>query len=130
MFNKVVLIDDDVMELKYVENMISKSSLIKETVTFSKGSEAIEYLKNTSVEEFPEIILVDIDMPELNGHQIVEKVKCLPQFILSKSNIAYLTGNASMDNLIEAAIKEVELFIRKPLTINKLKDVTVMCSAI
>ncbi|SHN27086.1 His Kinase A (phospho-acceptor) domain-containing protein [Cyclobacterium lianum] len=71
---QILLIDDDKMGLKFVELMLNK--LGATIVTYSGG---IDFKKNFK-EEFFDLVLLDIQMPEIDGYQVFELLRENPKY--------------------------------------------------
>jgi len=74
-----IIIDDDKLSRKILEEYIKKTEGVKLNASFSDGVEAINYLKN---EEDINIIFLDIEMPEMNGIEFLNSLKNPPQIII------------------------------------------------
>jgi CheY-like chemotaxis protein len=89
----------------------------------SNGQEALEYLADlqSSGQDFPQLILVDINMPILNGWEFLTAYETLqapnPVHI-------YMLSSSVYENDIEKAksFKTVQGFISKPLSIDRLTE--------
>ena len=65
---KILIVDDSPTELHVLSQMLSKGGY--ETVTAEDGEEGIERAKS----ELPDLILMDVVMPGLNGFQATRKL--------------------------------------------------------
>jgi len=74
-----ILIDDDKLSRKVIEEFIKKTEGVSLKASFSDGVEAINYLKN---EEDIHLIFLDIEMPEMNGIEFLNSLKNPPQIII------------------------------------------------
>jgi len=74
-----ILIDDDKLSRKVLEEFIKKTEGVSLKASFSDGVEAINYLKN---EEEIHLIFLDIEMPEMNGIEFLNSLKNPPQIII------------------------------------------------
>lgn len=80
---KILVVDNDRMILKFMENIISKAG--HHVVTADSGLSALDILKTYT----PEVIFVDLVMPQIDGKQLcriirrIEKLKNVYIFILS-----------------------------------------------
>jgi CheY-like chemotaxis protein len=84
----------------------------------------VDYLTSiaNNVEIFPHIILVDINMPVLNGWEFLEVYEKLN--IQRQKVFLYMLSSSVYEYDIEKAkgFKSVDGFISKPLTIERLKE--------
>jgi twitching motility two-component system response regulator PilH len=69
-FNKVMVVDDSPTELHMVVDILKRHD-VSNIVTASNGAEAITMAKN----EKPDVILMDVVMPEMNGFMATRKIK-------------------------------------------------------
>ncbi len=67
--NHVVLVDDDPFNLKIAKNILTKNDI--NVTTFRSGFELLDFLR----EDIPDLILLDIMMPKLNGFETLNKVR-------------------------------------------------------
>ena len=71
--NSILIVDDDLILLKTAEEILSSIY----TVSVAKsGKQAITLLKKGVV---PDLILLDIAMPEMDGYTTLEKMKSIPK---------------------------------------------------
>jgi len=86
----VLLIEDDTIEIMKLNRTISKLDLNHNIIEANNGEQALSILKN---EDFlPDIILLDLNMPKINGIEFLKIIKndshlkYLPIIILTTSN--------------------------------------------
>ncbi len=72
MNNKLLLIDDDEIASFLVGKLAKKNPLIDGFVVQENGLDAINYLHSLQKIEFPSVILVDLDMPVMNGYEFLQ----------------------------------------------------------
>lgn len=86
----ILLIEDDVIEVMKLNRTISTSKLPHEIIETKNGEEALAFLR--SDKSLPDIILLDLNMPKMNGLEFLnilkeDKVlKYLPTIVLSTSS--------------------------------------------
>ena len=65
----IVAVDDSGIMLKRLEKILSEKYAYH---AFSKGMRALKYLKEG---DEPDLIILDIDMPEINGYEMLEMIR-------------------------------------------------------
>lgn len=109
---KVLMIDDNELDLLISKKLISKQDKSLEFTEFSNATEAINFLKGQEKMDF-DIVLLDLNMPEMNGWEFLDEYKEL-QF--PKANVYILTS--SLDTRDKLKSKEYEVvkgYFDKPL---------------
>lgn len=69
MTKHILIIDDDVDYRKYLNEVLSKEGFFVEMA--DSASEALEEIKSVS----PDLIITDIIMPEIDGFEVIRKIK-------------------------------------------------------
>ena len=94
----ILLADDDQEDLELLEEAIHVCEPDAILHGVLNGRLAFEYLEKTSDEDLPCLIILDYNMPEMNGANVLEKIcsmpryKNIPKLIWSTSNnSAYIT---------------------------------------
>lgn len=124
-FNNVLLVDDDA-----VSNFINEITL--QEMNFSNfihvsenGMEALHYLTQSLMEgeEYPELILLDINMPVMDGFQFLEEFEKLPSNIRKSIRVVMLTSSNATLDISKAKRYNINGYIVKPLCKSKLEEV-------
>lgn len=98
---KVVIIDDDYLTTIIHQQKLVKNKIDIESVIFNDGRDTIEFIKNSNTSETLFILLLDLDMPYLNGMKLLEELESFKDlkfivFIISSSI------DCSIKNIFEA----------------------------
>jgi len=125
-FNLACVIDDDSIARLMSEIMIFNYKIAKKTITFENGKAALDYFKlfKDKPDMLPELILLDINMPVLNGWGFIERFARLAPD-LSRKVVIYLVS-ASIDphdHQRATALELVSGFIIKPVNKTALEQV-------
>ncbi|MDG3583714.1 response regulator [Galbibacter pacificus] len=117
--NAICLIDDDPITIFSVKKLIEVTKISNCILTFSNGQEALNYYQNTSNEVFPELILLDLNMPIIDGWEFIDAFSQLP--ISKKALIYILTSSINPED-----IQKVKIYNNKyPFSVKHLiKPVT------
>ena len=102
---KILLIDDDKFMLEFAKSQIDAEKY--EVTTCIDPVLALDLVK----EDKPDIILSDIMMPDLNGVELLKKIKEIDSSI----PVIFITAYANVDTAIEAVEAGALDFVRKPL---------------
>ncbi|MBD0832735.1 response regulator [Aestuariibaculum sediminum] len=87
---KILFIDDDVIEAMKFNRVVSSLKLNHEVIEAKNGEEALQILNDK--ENLPDIILLDLNMPKLNGIDFLKILKSddilnyVPTIVLTTSN--------------------------------------------
>ncbi|MDR0323529.1 MAG: response regulator [Treponema sp.] len=104
---KILLVDDDEIQHAIVEKMIcDEYDLLKTT----SGDEALKYL--CSRDCIPDLILLDIFMPDMNGWEIFSRIKAIS--LLKNVHIAFFTSLHEPEDEKRAYEMGAVDFITKP----------------
>ncbi len=118
-YKKIMIIDDDAID-NYLVNVLIKTNNIAETVLeFDNGEKAIEYLEvNKSIEEnLPEIILLDIYMPIMNGIEFMERMDEIDMKFPQKCKICVVSGSINDNDILRTKLNaNVLKYTTKPIT--------------
>lgn len=116
--NIVLYADDDPDDLQLVYEAFSKYSKNVELITFSDGLQTLSYLNNLSTDEAsPCLIILDINMPRMDGKEALTKIRDLKRF---KEIPAILFTTSSQPRDKEFAEKYKAGFITKPIDFTQM----------
>ncbi|HMG15131.1 MAG TPA: response regulator [Saprospiraceae bacterium] len=121
---KIFLIDDDKIFNFINSKIISKTFSSINVVAFDNPQIAlIELIRITEVniDDFPDVIFLDINMPEMDGWEFLEELNKFEANIFIKSKIIMLTSSIDPNDIQKSkTYKMVNGFISKPLSAEKL----------
>jgi len=121
-FEKVLLVDDDLLTNTLNERLIQKGGLGKEVVITTNAQQALEYLES-HLEDPPDLIFLDVNMPGMNGFEFLEAFQTTYRHLMS-SVIMMLTTSVNSDDLNKARKYEgVSEYINKPLSLNTVLQI-------
>lgn len=118
------IIDDDPVFVFGAKKIMELGNICKSFMVFPNGAEALENLKpiiKTKGNNLPDVILLDINMPIMNGWEFLDE---FTQIQCDKQITIYIV-TSSLDPLdLEKArtYKKVNNYLVKPISIEKLRD--------
>lgn len=101
----IAVVDDSTTNLKFAEKALMADYKV---VLLTSGKQLLRYLKKNR----PDLILLDINMPEMDGYQTIQEVKALPQ--ATHIPVIFLTASSDMDSEIRGLELGAVDFIVKP----------------
>lgn len=112
MLNKaeIIIVDNDATNLAILERMLSPFGQI---LSFKNGLDVLNYLK---VKQAPDIILLDMNIPGLNGYDTLEKIRSNQKLIDLPVIFMLKSENIKHDGSIELA--SAQDYLIKPLKAN------------
>jgi CheY-like chemotaxis protein len=120
--NIVLYADDDIDDLELVISSFDRYTNNVEVITFRDGTEIVEYLdKLTSLDPHPCLIILDINMPLLNGKDTLVKIRKMPGFE-SVPVVLFSTSSQPTDGVF--AKKYNAGFVTKPLEHAQMRVIT------
>ena len=129
MIRKVLCVDDDTISLTISQLLLKRTGFATEVNTVIDGSEALEYFEDlfannpNPAENAPELILLDINMPVMNGWDFLQEYT--PRFLDKLPNTRIVILSSTIDPEDFALAKQypvVVQFISKPLSIENLDE--------
>lgn len=124
----IYVVDDDDIYQFAVKRKILKRKLSAEVNTFKNGKDAILFLDRVikAGEPLPDMILLDLNMPIMDGWDFLEKYAQIPPR-LKKKILLYVISSSIQESDIERAksISEVTDYIIKPIDDKQLDDILI-----
>ena len=103
---KILVVDDDAMNLKMACFILDQKSY--PVITAMSGEECLEVLEREQVD----LILLDVEMPGMNGIATLEKIRQHKEY--SSIPVMFLTADATEDTVIAAGRLGADGYIKKP----------------
>ncbi|MCF0040285.1 response regulator [Dyadobacter fanqingshengii] len=116
------LIDDSAFDLFIYEKLLIKSGITDSVKTFNSARDALKHLVSQA-DTLPEsIILLDLQMPDMNGFEFIDEFDHLPLMLQEKIRIFMLSSTIDTRDIDKAkASQHIIDLLPKPLEIATLK---------
>ncbi len=104
----ILVVDDDTITRRIAERNLRQDYAV---YTCASGREALRLLPLIR----PDLVLADLHMPEMNGLQLMEEIRALPDERLAQVSVVLMTSDVDTDNEVRGFDLGASDFIRKPL---------------
>ena len=122
----IAIIDDDDIFVLLTKKVIESANIADKVKIFENGQDAIDFFKENSTKPnlLPEIALLDLSMPIMDGWQFLEEYTLLKPKIEKKTVIYIVTSSISPEDIKKAkSIEIVSDYFIKPVTKEQLIEI-------
>lgn len=116
----ILLVEDDYVDVMTVKRALREINLQNDLVVAENGEQALDYLEDPSNER-PSIILLDLNMPRMNGIEFLQVVKQHEQHKIIP--IIVLTTSSQEKDRVESFKMSVAGYMTKPVIYTEFVDV-------
>lgn len=123
MLDNIILVDDDSATNYLNEILIKRNKLANSVITFDNGMSVIEHL-NASDNKNPFAIILDLNMPVMDGWEVIEYIENTEITDSEQCKVVILTASQNPDDLKKSEnFSCVSSFLNKPLNVESLKEI-------
>ncbi len=122
MILKVIILDDDPIVVMIHKTYLKKCDISTDTVSFSNGELALGYIKDNSQNGIQFLVLLDINMPVMDGFEFLQEYNSIDFKNKREVIIAILTTSEHAGDKIRIEKLGIKCFLNKPLTEEKLRN--------
>lgn len=108
----VLVVDDDQHSRSFLKTALEKAQHV--AITADNGADALSILAHTPIN----LILLDVMMPGMDGHEFCTTVRSDPQF--EYIPIIFLSARSSLDDIATAMISGGDDYLIKPVRLREL----------
>ena len=122
------IIDDDSIYVNLVKKIIETKKLCDNLLVFNNGKDGIDYfesiLQNLEQNDIPEIILLDINMPVMDGWEFIERFTKIQNKFKKRITLYVVSSSINATEIEKAkSLSSVENYLVKPVNIDELEAV-------
>lgn len=121
-YSSVMIIDDSHPDMFILEKVLTIKNFAEKITKFYNAIDALDHLKQQNI-TLPEIIFLDINMPELNGFQFLERLQLNLPHLVDKIKIIILTSSDDNQDVNRARdFNNISKYLLKPISSENLES--------
>jgi CheY-like chemotaxis protein len=112
---KILLVEDNPHDVEITVRALKKGQVKNELVIARDGQEALDVLfgANTGEKFLPGLVLLDLNLPKVNGLEVLKELKADPE--LRRVPVIILTASTHEQDVVRSYELGVNTFITKPV---------------
>jgi CheY-like chemotaxis protein len=121
---EILLVEDNEDDIILVEEAFAGARMMNVINKVRDGEAALAYLRREGLYKDavrPGLILLDINMPKMNGFEVLEAIKANPQ--LQPLPVIILTTSEREEDVVRSYVYGACSYIRKPVSLERFIDV-------
>ena len=118
----ILLVDDNEGDILLTKEALDDARIINKISIASDGVEAIRFLrKRAKTSEMPDLILLDINLPKMDGTEVLGIIKNDPE--LKRIPVIMLTTSSAEKDILASYNNYANCYITKPVDLDRFMDV-------
>ena len=120
----ILLVEDNPGDVRLTQEALNEGRIANKLHVVNDGVEAIEFLSKTGKHRnaiIPDLILLDLNLPKMNGLEVLEKIKNDPELKLIP--VIILTTSQSDNDVHASYAMHVNCFVSKPVEYDSFMNV-------
>ena len=117
----ILLVEDDEVDVMTVKRAFKKANIANPVHVASNGVEALQMLRDGSLPETRRLILLDLNMPRMNGIEFLRELRKDPE--LANLTVVVLTTSNEDRDRVDAYQLNVAGYLLKPVTFHDFAEV-------
>jgi CheY-like chemotaxis protein len=118
---EILIIEDNPGDIRLIQEILKETNINNNIQVAKDGEVALQLLFNDEIATRPDLILLDLNLPKIDGREILakikgnEKLKCIP--------VVILTTSTAEEDIIETYKKHANSYITKPVDLDQFIQV-------
>lgn len=122
--NSVLLVEDNEITNFYNKHLFIKNGFVEDVRIATNGKKALDYLYNLDFGNKPDLILLDLNMPVMNGFEFLEEYQKLDSDIRDGIIVCVLTTSLHEEDLEKArSYPTISEYCKKPLSAKQIQNI-------
>ena len=116
---RVLIVEDSPDDVAIAQRAFRASSVASDLMVARDGQEAVEVLLNGTSR--PELVLLDIKLPRLNGHEVLKRVRADDR--LAMLPVIMLSASQRPEDVLESYRLGANSYIQKPVAFGRFQEI-------
>ena len=120
---RILLVEDSRDDVELTIRAFKSNNITNEVVVASDGAQALEYLfgsEGRPPSELPAIVLLDLNLPKLNGLEVLQRIRASERTKLLP--VIILTSSTEQRDLLEGYTSGANSYVRKPVEFTEFAE--------
>ena len=118
----ILLIEDSQPDAKIIERALREGGVFHRLTVIPDGKHALDYLyrlrdESPSADREPDLILLDLNLPGMDGCQVLTRIKSDP--VLRMIPVVILTTSAAEEDVLRSYDLHANCYVTKPVDLEK-----------
>ncbi|OHV31305.1 MULTISPECIES: response regulator [Pseudofrankia] len=114
---RVLLVEDDEADALLIEEALEERGMVREVRRACDGADALDQLNQSNNNDHPDLIVLDLNMPRMNGREFLAQMKADPR--LQAIPVVVLTTSASPGDVTSAYQNHANAYVKKPVDLDE-----------
>lgn len=110
---KILVVEDSLVTRNHLDKSLQRDGF--DVCTASSGEAALQ----TIVNEGPQVILLDLYLPGIDGLEVCERIRTHPK-VYGIPHIIMLTGKTEQEDIVEGFVRGADDYVKKPFNIEEV----------
>ncbi|MDA3953092.1 MAG: response regulator [Bacteroidales bacterium] len=124
--NKILLVEDNDDDIELVQLALNTGYVNSQLDVVKDGEEALEYLfckkryKDKNCDELPALILLDLNLPKLNGFEVLKEIRANEK--TSFLPVTIFTSSSQEKDIVDSYKLRANSYIQKPVDFESFRE--------
>lgn len=111
----ILIVEDNPGDVRLVQEGFTEADTVPEFHVVTDGREALAFLRERSNDDsltYPDLILLDLNLPKVDGFEVLDEVKNNPEYPLVP--VLVLSSSKSKEDVVESYERHANAYLTKP----------------
>lgn len=114
----ILLVEDSLADIELTLDALADAKIANEVVVVRDGQAALEHLRaNASDDSRPDLVILDLNLPKLSGHEVLEQMRADPT--LRRIPVAILTTSSAEKDVVQGYDLGANCYLTKPVDVEQ-----------